>query len=111
MTHSATVGDLRTSAALNADDPTRPETAPGERIGGDHSASASAPLASTFSAPGSTLASARDAAHMELSDAMERHMLENARLRENLLHFTSKQTKKGKRGGANPSLGMPLPPV
>lgn len=44
----------------------------------------------------------------ELSEQVERHMLENMKLREQLLHFTSKASKGKRKPG---TLTMPLPPV
>ena len=40
-----------------------------------------------------------------------RHVLENQRLREALLHFTSKPPAKGAKPKRAGTLGMPLPPV
>jgi hypothetical protein len=106
--HSATMGDLRTPGLL---DPSgmRPVTAPGENAAGVAAAYEGAP---SHTAPALSVSSSVDggSTRLELTEAMERHMLENARLRENLLHFTSKASKGRKKKGGS-SLGMPLPPV
>ena len=97
LTHSATVGDLRSQSAplgTAKGGVPRPDTAPG------------------FAAPppaAAPAASKRDQ-HEEMSEVMERHMLENQRLREQLLHFTGKPSDGRRRKNAK-SLGMPLPPV
>ena len=113
LAHSATAIELRrhrrsddasagggttagAAGGATAADP-RPISAPGDSAATSLGASASAgglPAAGSF----------------ELSEAMERQMLENQRLREALLHFTSKPAQ-GKRSKGGGSLGMPLPPV
>ena len=51
-------------------------------------------------------------AGLELSEHLEQHVLENQRLREQLLHYTSKAPGKGNKKPAKvSSLGIPLPPV
>ena len=87
----------------------RPSTAPLAPIDGG-GAAAPATAAGGHALP---LASAtRPKPPFELTEQIEMHVLENQRLREQLLHFTSKQPVKGgkKRSGVH-SLGMPLPPV
>ena len=46
-----------------------------------------------------------------MSDLMERHLLENQKLREQLLYFTSKSSANKPKGKKGSSLSMPLPPV
>jgi hypothetical protein len=86
LTHSATVGGELGVRAAAPSAGLRPGTAPG-------------------------LNGTVDGAPFDLNEHMERQMLENQRLREQLLHFTTKAkgTAQGRKSSA--SFGMPLPPV
>jgi len=100
LAHSATVTELRTAPRMADDSEPRPGSAPGESSG-------------SGGGPGSSAGAPSAAPELSLTEQMERHLLENQRLRESLLYFTSKKGgKKGKKGARdNASLGMPLPPV
>jgi len=52
-------------------------------------------------------------AHTWMGEQLEKHAIENQRLRENLLWFTAKSTENSKRKGkrGNNTSTMPLPPV
>ena len=73
----------------------RPGSAPGSKSGG-------APAAAV---------PPRAPEPVDMSDLMERHLLENQKLREQLLYFTSKSSANKPKGKKGSSLSMPLPPV
>lgn len=106
MSQSATLGSLRLTKKLPGEPDPRPESAPGEHLTLSNSEPALTGSKGLVAPPAPMAPIALD-----MSEHVERHLLENQKLREALLHYTSGKAKGGKKGKKGASLTMPLPPV